>query len=213
MYKIYVNGTRLILCSTQAADKLYAKSDQVMVARYPGHSRYLLNYIDMMEKSPRWSHVVIHSENYEDMIKDWNKICPTIKAAGGLVVNPDCEILFIHRRGHWDLPKGKMEKGETKKQTAIREVMEETGAVDLEIQDKLVTTKHLYRGKSGKRFVKKSYWYLMTGPHQILEAQTEEDIEEARWMTLSDWDKETIPTYDNIRLVIHDAKQVMPELR
>lgn len=213
MYKIYVNGTRLILCSTQAADKLYANSDQVMVARYPGHSRYLLNYIDMMEKSPRWSHVVIHSENYKAMLKDWNKICPTIKAAGGLVVNPDGEILFIHRRGHWDLPKGKMEKGETKKQTAIREVMEETGAVDLEIQDKLVTTKHLYRGKSGKRLVKKSYWYLMTGPHQSLEAQTEEDIVEARWMTLNDWDKETIPTYDNIRLVIHDAKQVMPELR
>lgn len=166
----------------------------------------------MMEKSTRWSHVIIHSDDYVALKKDWKKICPTVKAAGGLVINPRQEVLFIHRRGHWDLPKGKMEKKETKKETAIREVVEETGASDLVILEKLVTTKHLYRGKSGKRFVKKSFWYLMSGPDQTLVPQTEEDIVEARWMTLSAWEKEIIPTYDNIRLVIHDARTILPAL-
>ena len=43
-----------------------------------------------------------------------------IKAAGGLVVNETGEVLFIHRRGYWDLPKGKRDPGESKKVTAVR---------------------------------------------------------------------------------------------
>lgn len=212
MYKIYINTTRLILASTKEAKASFTNSAAIMLTRYPGHTRYLLNYIDMMEKSDRWQSVVIHSDNYKKLRKDWRSICPTVKAAGGMVINPNQEVLFIHRRGHWDLPKGKMEKKETKRETAIREVMEETGVSHVEIHEKLVTTKHLYRGRSGKRFVKKSYWYLMSAPNQPLEPQVEEDIVEARWMTLSEWEKETIPTYDNIRLVIADARAKMTEL-
>ncbi len=36
-------------------------------------------------------------------------------------------LLLNYRRGYWDLPKGKLEKGETNKQAAIRELKEETG--------------------------------------------------------------------------------------
>ena len=37
------------------------------------------------------------------------------KAAGGVVSNPDDERLMIFRFGKWDLPKGHVEKGETKR--------------------------------------------------------------------------------------------------
>ncbi len=38
------------------------------------------------------------------------------------------EYLLLHyAAGHWDLPKGKIEKGETKEQAALRELEEETG--------------------------------------------------------------------------------------
>ena len=50
-----------------------------------------------------------------------------IIAAGGLVTNENNELLMIFRRGKWDLPKGKLDKGETIEECAIREVEEETG--------------------------------------------------------------------------------------
>ncbi len=44
------------------------------------------------------------------------------------------KILFLllhYPSGHWDFVKGKMEKGETPNQTAIRETQEETGITDV----------------------------------------------------------------------------------
>ena len=49
-----------------------------------------------------------------------------IYTSGGLVIKNN-KILFIKKNGIWDLPKGKIEKGHKKKQTAIKEISEETG--------------------------------------------------------------------------------------
>jgi 8-oxo-dGTP pyrophosphatase MutT (NUDIX family) len=35
-----------------------------------------------------------------------------VEAAGGVVVNQQKEVLWMFRLGKWDLPKGKLEKGE-----------------------------------------------------------------------------------------------------
>ncbi len=67
-----------------------------------------------------------------------------IIAAGGIVVNPNKEILWIFRRGFWDLPKGKLDPNESIEACAIREVMEETGISNLVLGDLILTTKHLY---------------------------------------------------------------------
>ena len=58
-----------------------------------------------------------------------------IIAAGGLVTNPHHEILWIFRRGFWDLPKGKLEEGETIQTCALREVQEETGIHKLQLHE------------------------------------------------------------------------------
>lgn len=50
-----------------------------------------------------------------------------VRAAGGIVTAPDGTMLLIRRNGRWDLPKGKVEAGETLLQAALREVEEETG--------------------------------------------------------------------------------------
>ena len=50
-----------------------------------------------------------------------------VRAAGGIVSAPDGRMLLILRNGRWDLPKGKVEPGETLLQAALREVQEETG--------------------------------------------------------------------------------------
>ena len=50
-----------------------------------------------------------------------------VPAAGGLLTNDQGELLCIHRLGHWDLPKGKLEPGEILEEAAAREVQEECG--------------------------------------------------------------------------------------
>ena len=50
----------------------------------------------------------------------------------------DSKILFLllhYPSGHWDFVKGKMEKGETTHETAIRETKEETGIIDISFVD------------------------------------------------------------------------------
>ena len=57
----------------------------------------------------------------------------SIEAAGGIIISEKGELLMIFRRGKWDLPKGKIDQGETPPQAAIREVKEETGLSMVEL--------------------------------------------------------------------------------
>ena len=110
----------------------------------------------------------------------WKKF-RVVQAAGGLVVNQKSELLLIFRRGKWDLPKGKLDPGETLEQCAIREVQEETGLQQIELKQALLTTYHTYH-ESGKFILKETYWYEMhSGGNQNLVPQTTEDIQEVEW--------------------------------
>lgn len=115
-----------------------------------------------------------------------------IRAGGGLVRHGD-RYLYIYRRGFWDLPKGKQEKGEAIRDTALREVAEETGLTPLVLREDLPTTYHLIRRKHDIA-LKECVWYAMETPETAanpatgteppaLKPQTEEDIEEAVWLT------------------------------
>jgi 8-oxo-dGTP pyrophosphatase MutT (NUDIX family) len=44
-------------------------------------------------------------------------------------------LLLHYPSGHWDFVKGKMENGESTKETAIRETQEETGITDIKFAD------------------------------------------------------------------------------
>jgi 8-oxo-dGTP pyrophosphatase MutT (NUDIX family) len=109
-----------------------------------------------------------------------------VKAAGGWIRNEKNESLFIFRRGKWDLPKGKLDKGESLENCAVREVQEETGLKQVDIVKPLTITYHTYH--EGTKFIlKESHWYLMnTNANQDLVPQTEEDIHEIRWVKEAD---------------------------
>ena len=79
-----------------------------------------------------------------------------------------------------------MEEGETPLQTAIREVMEETGIAGLEIIKELIPTYHSYK-LNGIRVVKKTYWYEMTyqDDSNIL-PQHKEEITVVKWLGKKD---------------------------
>jgi len=109
-----------------------------------------------------------------------------IEAAGGIVKNNKEEHLLIKRLGKWDLPKGKIEKGETPEKAAIREVEEETGVRNLSISKQISDSWHIYPWK-GKTVLKKTYWYLMNSTYEgTLIPQTKEDITEAVWLKQKD---------------------------
>ena len=123
-----------------------------------------------------------------------------IIAAGGIVINPNKEILWIFRRGFWDLPKGKLDPNESIEACAIREVMEETGISNLVLGDLILTTKHQYHDTYLNNVVEKTtYWYQMT-TDTVQEGipQTEEDIEAIAWVKKADLAPYLAKTYENI---------------
>ena len=84
-----------------------------------------------------------------------------IYTSGGIVIKNN-KILFIKKNGIWDLPKGKIEKGHKKKQTAIKEISEETGLNEesLIVLKKLVPTFY-HKTINKKNKIKKTDWYLV----------------------------------------------------
>ena len=126
-----------------------------------------------------------------------------INAAGGLVRNNLDEILLIHRLGKWDLPKGKQEPCESIENTAVREVAEECGLLANEIEqgDLICKTTHFYEIDS-QDVEKTTYWYLMRyNADTALVPQTEEGIEEVKWVSLEDVKELLVDSYDTIREV------------
>jgi 8-oxo-dGTP pyrophosphatase MutT (NUDIX family) len=109
-----------------------------------------------------------------------------IIAAGGLVTNPKGEILWIFRRGFWDLPKGKLDEGETIQSCAVREVEEETGINNIQLHQMLCFTNHTYFDKYlNEEVIKRSYWFHMTiSDLQEGIPQSAEDIEKIEWVSL-----------------------------
>ena len=138
-----------------------------------------------------------------------------VLAAGGVVKNERDEILFIYRRGKWDLPKGKMneesgvrnEKWEMKNDEfsrieALREVKEETGLKEVSIVRKLKPTYHIYSEK-GDRILKKTFWFEMYAPgDQSVTPQAEEAITDVRWFSINRLDQVLKNTYESLKKMI-----------
>src|SRR5215469_11706824 len=92
-------------------------------------------------------------QHYEWLIQKFLKeIMKKIIAAGGLVFNDKNELLMIFRRGKWDLPKGKLDEGESIEACAVREVQEETG-LNVELQSFIGLTYHEYFDKYSEKDV------------------------------------------------------------
>lgn len=107
--------------------------------------------------------------------------------------------------GQWDLPKGKLEKGEDLGQCALREVEEECGLSGIALGEKLCETVHRY-ALDGTHFVKTTHWFRMkVGGRPELSPQREEGIEDVRWMAEAEWREAAKDTYSTIQEVVRTA--------
>jgi 8-oxo-dGTP pyrophosphatase MutT (NUDIX family) len=183
MYKIYINDKPLILAGQEELPGARSLFPGCLAGRYSGQIKTLLHYVDLLEKTRNPKAVVLYASDLRQLMRDFFSLFRYLEAAGGLVLNTRGEALLIFRMGKWDLPKGKIDPGETPPQTALREVREETGLQELTIRKSLGETLHTYRLK-GQRVLKRTYWYLMDTPDMELTPQTEEAIERAEWVDL-----------------------------
>ena len=124
-----------------------------------------------------------------------------IRAGGGLLLNEHQELLMIFRRGSWDLPKGKLDEGETMEACALREVEEETGVGHLELGGLIGVTRHQYFDPYIKEdVIKETHWYAMNVKGRpALIPQTEEDITDIRWVPLQEVPELLKNSFDTIR--------------
>ena len=126
-------------------------------------------------------------------------------SAGAVVLfkGVEYEYLSLHYpAGHWDFPKGNIEKNESELQTVKREIKEETGIAKLVITKPLEVTYHIFKKNNTYR-LKVTYWFEMKsmGDNQPT-PQIEEGITRAEWIDSSEIDKIKKKCYANIRLLI-----------
>ena len=201
MYEIHINASTIHLTKS-AYIKGMESGNEVLITKYNGKTKSLLNYIDKSEKSKERKVIYIHAEEVLPLKEAFFGLFKIIKAAGGLVLNNRGQVLMIFRRGSWDLPKGKKEGKERRKQTAVREVIEETGLKTVQILRNLPDTYHTYR-MSGRRILKVSHWYLMETTSEKLLPQYEEDIEKAEWVDIGEIKSGNLkPIYPNIEYLL-----------
>ncbi len=85
-------------------------------------------------------------------------------------IDPEPEYLLLHyTAGHWDFPKGNIEAGETERQAAVREIMEETGITDVVFIEGFRHTVS-YRYRKGRRVVSKevAFFLAQTGTRDVV---------------------------------------------
>lgn len=140
-------------------------------------------------------------EDVESEFKRLFKSYELIEAAGGVVESKN-GILVIERNGFWDIPKGKMEKGETPAESALREIEEECGIYGHEIDKLLTITYHTYQYK-GRDVLKKTYWYLLSYKgDDVLTPQLDEGITKVEWFNQSRVPEIRSNTYGSIHDVL-----------
>lgn len=204
-YKIYHKGTPVFLTTPEGAQSLGFQPDKVThVALYVGKKKVMRQYLDLLDKNKNLRAVVLYHPDLEMLWADFQACFKVLEAAGGYVQNAQDELLVFYRRGSWDMPKGKIDAGETPEQAAIREVQEETGLVNVSLGPFLTHTYHTYDLK-GQRILKKTWWYCMRTTDTLLVPQTEEDIEEIHWVMPLAWLQSGVEVYPNIREVIEQG--------
>lgn len=193
MYKVFVGDKPLVLTT-----KVESETD---FKNYFINSVKIAKVIKELNTKPLKEIRLIH-KNENKLLKKFLKKLPNVIAGGGKVYNDDGDILFIFRNDKWDLPKGKVDGRESIEETALREVIEETGVNGLRIIKPLETTYHIFK-RNGRYKIKITYWFEMRSSFKgDLYAQVDEGITKVAWLNAEQIKKALENSYANIKLLI-----------
>lgn len=194
MYKVFVNEKKLLI----------SKSPENLEKILPFENFTTFEIaLDLLQNTST-SELNVYGENIDEIWESFKKLFRIIEAAGGIVNKSSDEILFIKRLGKWDLPKGKMEKGESREESAVREIEEETGLKNVVLKDFINTTYHIYTERNGDQVLKYTHWFEMFFEGEdTSKPQIEEGITEVAWKNKVQIESEVFPnTFKNIKLII-----------
>lgn len=193
MYVIFVNEKPLILTKKKGEKQGFLNVDYLQV-----------NIEEIIDRlyTTRINGAYVYHSSLEFLYTSFLNSFTYQEAAGGVVFNQKKQLLCIYRFNTWDLPKGGIEKGENKRQAAMREVEEECGVTDLSITKELPTTYHMYQYK-GKHIFKITHWFEMRTTFQgMLIPQLEESITKAQFIEISKLEKLFNNSYLNIKTLL-----------
>ncbi len=201
-YRIYINDVTLYI--TAVVPKLNEEITQLTVLGFNFQTFY--KQLDNVSNKT----FVLLTEDPKSLFKSIKASCVIVKAAGGLVESANGNYLFIFRNKKWDLPKGKVEKGEGMREAAWREVEEECGVKVFSNDEKLCRTYHVYT-LGTKVVLKKTNWYRMTvkGEPKLV-PQKEEGITKASWLSRTELEPVIANTYPSIMDVL-EAGALLPQ--
>ncbi|PWV49004.1 NUDIX hydrolase [Chitinophaga sp. S165] len=191
---IYLNERPLVITATHQG--IPAEFKDAVLYTEPDAAT-IESVLQALETGKSEAAIFIHPDT-EALVETVKGYFNVLVAAGGLITNPEEEVLLMFRRGKWDLPKGKQDEGENLEAAAVREVAEETGLHTIALEHKIGETFHFYTYKE-KRILKHTYWYKMkfTGTELTI-PQIEEDIIDIQWVKPEHLGKYLKFSYQNI---------------
>ena len=202
MYKVFINEHLITLTNKTTKSK--------------DSSTFSLKTVDIEEvikklQNNKIKKAFLYHEKKKELIPLLKKKLPLVVAAGGVALNKKNKVLFIFRNGKWDLPKGKLDKGETIEEAAVREVEEETGVTKLKISSFLTVTYHIFK-RNGIYKLKETHWYLMRTKYDgKLSPQCDEGITEVAWKGTNKIKKALKNSYHNIKSVVEVYEKIISE--
>jgi bis(5'-nucleosidyl)-tetraphosphatase len=114
-------------------------------------------------------------------------------------------LLLKYPAGHWDLPKGNIEKGEEPIQTMVREVREETGITDLRVVPGYERKIEYFYRRDGKKVHKTVVFFLAETPVEKVTISFEH--QDYGWFDYAEAIKTV--TYPNARRLIREGEAFM----
>jgi ADP-ribose pyrophosphatase YjhB (NUDIX family) len=197
MYKVFVNQKEIILTSTAPKGK--------GVKVLPLKSTPFKNIIRII-RTTRVKRLYLTHDNPKKLLSGFKKKLPVTIAAGGVVQHEEGKLLFIYRKKRWDLPKGRVDKGETLEGAAKREVKEETGVKKIKVGKPAGVTYHVFK-RNNRYQLKETHWFFMKTSYEgVLTPEIKEDITKATWKNKSKTAKAIKNTYPNIEDLFDKSK-------
>jgi 8-oxo-dGTP pyrophosphatase MutT (NUDIX family) len=196
-YKVFIN-TKLIILTTS----LPKSKHSLVLPLGPTSFKAILQVL----KESKAKKIYLIGDDSVTLLETFKSKLTVVQAGGGLVRNQSGKILFIFRKGKWDLPKGKIDKGETLEEGAKREVKEETGIKKLQLNGLAGVTYHIFK-RNDKYQLKETHWFFMETTYTgKLKPELQEEITKAKWKGPKKTAKALENSYGNIKYLLKDLK-------
>jgi 8-oxo-dGTP pyrophosphatase MutT (NUDIX family) len=194
-YKVFIN-TKLIILTTS----LPKSKHSLVLPLGPTSFKAILQVL----KESKAKKIYLIGDDSVTLLETFKSKLTVVQAGGGLVRNQSGKILFIFRKGKWDLPKGKIDKGETLQEGAKREVKEETGIKKLQLNGLAGVTYHIFK-RNDKYQLKETHWFFMETTYTgKLKPELQEEITKAKWKGPKKTAKALENSYGNIKYLLKD---------